>query len=389
MAPGATPLRAPRTRASARRFPQRRAARLLSPELADALRTFRVDRITLTVDRSTEVRTIGFDGSVGNLGVGVSEIEFNGQPVGPVGVGTDYVDFGCGSGPELRLNVHQVVSTAVVARPVDIHRGLPVLTRACTTGPIRLKAGRNRIRLRASDAFSPQSLTLSRLGKPTTLGDPPVPVSAADDGSLPVGGDARYLVLRHNANPGWEASVDGRPLAAQVVDGWQQGFILPAEDASVQVDYAPETAYRLGLVAGAVTLAVAVLLLMLTVWRPGRTDHPGLGPARWAPALSAVGWLAAAGLLAGTVGAAVMLGAAGLLWVMRSRWSTASVVALLPLLVVGGWYAVRPWGGALSWAGNSVVGQWLMLVPLAAVAMAGVLDRPIVRKRESGRSTSQ
>ncbi len=350
----------------------------------------RVDRVTLTVDRSTEVRSVGFDGSVVNLGVGVSEIEVNGRPVGPVGVGTDEVDFGCGSGPELRLNVHQVVRTAVVARPVDIHRGLPVLTRACTTRTVALEAGRNRIRLRASDAFSPQSLTFTRLGSPATIADPPVPVTAAGDGSLPVSEDARYLVLRHNANPGWEAAADGRPLSAQVVDGWQQGFALPGgETTTVRVDYAPETAYRQGLVAGAMSFALALLLLLVTFWRPGRTDHPTLGPARWAPTLATAGWLAAAGLLAGTVGVVVMLGAAAGLWALRSRWPAASAVALLPLLVVGGWYAARPWGGVLSWAGSSAVGQWLMLVPLAAVAMAGVLDRPSVRNRESGRSTSQ
>ncbi len=362
----------------------------LDDDGAGRLDPVRVDRVTLTVDRSTEVRSIGFDGSVGNLGVGVSEIELNGRPVGPVGVGTDEVDFGCGSGPELRLNIHQVVPTAVVARPVDIHRGLPVLTRACTTRTVALEAGRNRVRLRASDAFSPQSLTFTRLGSPATLGGPPVPVTPAGDESLRVGADARYLVLRHNANPGWEASADGRPLTAQVVDGWQQGFVLPGDEpTTVRVDYAPEKAYRLGLVAGAASAALALLLLLLTWRRPGPTDHRTLGPARRVPALTAAGWLVAAGFLAGTVGFVVTLAAAGGLWALRSRWAAFSMVALLPLLFVGGWYAVRPWGGVLSWAGSSAVGQWLMLVPLAAVAMAGVLDRPSVRNRESGRSTSQ
>ncbi len=349
----------------------------------------RVDRVTLTVDRSTEVRSIGFDGSVTNLGVGVSEIELNGRPVGPVGVGTEPVDYGCGSGPELRLNVHRVVRTAVVAAPVDVHRGRPVLARPCATGPLRLEAGRNRVRLRASEAFSPQTLVLTRLGSPDTLVDPPAPVTPAADGTLPVGPDARFLVLRHNANPGWEASAGDEALSPLVVDGWQQGFALGAEAEPVRVDYAPETAYRQGLVAGAVALALALLLLVVTLRRPGRTDHPPLGPSRWAPAVATAGWLAVGGVLAGTVGAVVLLATAGLLWAARSRWDVASAVALLPLLLVGGWYAVRPWGGTLSWAGSSPVAQWLMLVPLAVVATAAVLDRPSVRKRDSGRSTSQ
>ena len=103
----------------------------------------------------------------------------------------------------------------------------------------------------------------------------------------------------------------------------------------------------------------------------------------------AAGWVAAGGLVAGSVGAAVLGLTAGLLWVVRSRWEVASMLALVPVAAVGVWYAVRPWADPLGWAGSAALTQWLMLVPLAAVPVAAVLDLPRLRKRDSGRSTSQ
>jgi arabinofuranan 3-O-arabinosyltransferase len=38
----------------------------------------------------------------------------------------------------------------------------------------------------------------------------------------------RVLALRENANPGWVATAGGRTLTPFVVDGWQQGWLVPA-----------------------------------------------------------------------------------------------------------------------------------------------------------------
>jgi hypothetical protein len=42
------------------------------------------------------------------------------------------------------------------------------------------------------------------------------------------------LVLAERADPRWQATLNGRPLAADQGDGWQQGFALPA-DASGRI----------------------------------------------------------------------------------------------------------------------------------------------------------
>ena len=69
--------------------------------------------------------------------------------------------------------------------------------------------------------------------------------------------------VAESANAGWTATVDGTELRSVVLDGWRQGFVLPAgTEGVVAMDYAPQTPFRLALVAG---LAVVGLLLLLAL----------------------------------------------------------------------------------------------------------------------------
>ncbi|EGX57148.1 hypothetical protein SZN_24218 [Streptomyces zinciresistens K42] len=55
--------------------------------------------------------------------------------------------------------------------------------------------------------------------------------------TVPAGADGRVLRLADTADQGWSATLDGRPLTATTVDGWAQGFELPAGGGRLDVTY--------------------------------------------------------------------------------------------------------------------------------------------------------
>ena len=71
------------------------------------------------------------------------------------------------------------------------------------------------------------------------------------------------LRVAENSNPGWRATLDGRPLETMALDGWQQGYRVPAGDGGrVVLDFTPDRPYRAGLWIGA---ALALLLVVGTL----------------------------------------------------------------------------------------------------------------------------
>ncbi|MEK8108963.1 hypothetical protein NKG94_37305 [Micromonospora sp. M12] len=82
------------------------------------------------------------------------------------------------------------------------------------------------------------------------------------------------LAVRENTNTGWQATLGGQTLKPLVVDGWQQGWILPAgASGEVVLRFAPDTTYRAGLLLGGILLAVVVVLAVLPARQPsGRTS---------------------------------------------------------------------------------------------------------------------
>ncbi|EFL02110.1 integral membrane regulatory protein [Streptomyces sp. SPB78] len=69
---------------------------------------------------------------------------------------------------------------------------------------------------------------------------PPKPVAAGPvdvHTRVPAGAEGRVLRLADSADPGWTASLDGKPLSRTTVDGWAQGFTLPASGGHLDVTY--------------------------------------------------------------------------------------------------------------------------------------------------------
>jgi arabinofuranan 3-O-arabinosyltransferase len=187
----------------------------------------------------------------------------------------------CGFGPVVELDgkrydtsVDGFMGNVVSAGPLDLSlcddEGVP-------NGELELTAGTHRLRLVSTEEFQPVIAALE-----TTEADPVREPSRevevlSDEPSiqrLELGaGDAAILRTTRNYNTGWVAELDGEELPVQRVDGWAQGWRVPAGDGgSLVIRYAPEKSYVVLLFSG-LAVALGILLLALVLMKRTR-----LGP---------------------------------------------------------------------------------------------------------------
>ncbi|MFI1291122.1 glycosyltransferase [Streptomyces sp. NPDC020792] len=83
--------------------------------------------------------------------------------------------------------------------------------------------------------------------------------------TIPSGAEGRVLRLADSADAGWTATLDGRPLTRTTVDGWAQGFQLPASGGKLDVTFEDPFSHTAWLWAQG---ALAVVLVVLAL--PGR-----------------------------------------------------------------------------------------------------------------------
>ncbi|MFI2437486.1 glycosyltransferase [Streptomyces sp. NPDC018693] len=98
-------------------------------------------------------------------------------------------------------------------------------------------------------------------GTPTPVAAGPVEIHT----TIPEGAEGRILRLADTAADGWTATLDGKPLKATTVDGWAQGFELPATGGKLDVLYDDPFTHSARLWAQGF-LAVVLVVLAL----PGR-----------------------------------------------------------------------------------------------------------------------
>ncbi|AUG77555.1 hypothetical protein CFP65_2736 [Kitasatospora sp. MMS16-BH015] len=100
----------------------------------------------------------------------------------------------------------------------------------------------------------------------------PVPVAAGAHDiyvDIPAGPAGRVLRLAESADSSWQATLDGTPLTAtDPVDGWAQGFALPAGGGKLEVTRSTDLLHS-GWIAAQLLLGLTVLVLAL----PGRRNH--------------------------------------------------------------------------------------------------------------------
>jgi arabinofuranan 3-O-arabinosyltransferase len=82
----------------------------------------------------------------------------------------------------------------------------------------------------------------------------------------PASATSRVLVIPESINPGWVARTGtGARLTPVAVNGWQQGFVVPAgSPGTITLTFASNSLYRAGLAVGLSLLPLLALLAAAT-----------------------------------------------------------------------------------------------------------------------------
>ncbi|MEU3251433.1 glycosyltransferase [Streptomyces sp. NPDC006997] len=144
-----------------------------------------------------------------------------------------------------------------VARVLDATPGLSRLSEQNGSALWRV----NQEVARATIVTGSASDAASGAGKPVPVAAGPIEIHT----DVPDGADGRVLRLADTASEGWTATLDGAPLTPTTVDGWAQGFQLPASGGRLDVTYDDPIGHTAWLWAqGFLALVLVVLAL------PGR-----------------------------------------------------------------------------------------------------------------------
>lgn len=376
------------------------AARPQRLELSTPTRTWQVDldlgatvRFTpVTTDRLT-VRLLTWErlrslDPVSGLRVdvppGVAELELDGgvdaftfEPDPATRIGTL-----CGTGPTLQVDGRQVATT-VDATLADLMDGREVRWTPCDTAELVLTAGRHTVRVEPGTEWDVTRVVLERpvdrpTGRDEAAGAEERTVEvrswASSSRRLAVGpGPASLLVVPEGTNVGWQARLDGGLLRPQTVDGWQQGWVLPAgEGGDVELEFVPQRAHVAGLVTGA---ALALVVVLLALVRAGPAARAHVGPDRPshlralpAGAPGTGGWQRLAWTVGGLVpvllGGPLGLGAV-LAGVVLARWALARTVVVSGLCLAAGALVALDQAGGGGAPDTSAAVQVLVLTAFA------------------------
>ena len=204
---------------------------------------------------------------------------------------------------------------------------------------------------------------------------------------------SRILVVPESINPGWTArTADGTTLTPVTVNGWQQGWVLPAGTAgAVTLSFGSNAVYRAGIIGGLALLPILALLAFV----PARRPPPESDPARpWQPnaVASGIAIVAAGGVIAGIAGVVVFCAALGVGHLLRNRDELSDAIAVGTsaggLILAGAVLSQNPWRSVDGYAGHSWVVQLLALISVAALASA-TCRNSIPREERSTPPTSE
>jgi arabinofuranan 3-O-arabinosyltransferase len=187
-------------------------------------------------------------------------------------------------------------------------------------------------------------------------------------------GAATYLEVHQNFNAGWTATLNGKTLAPIRLDGWQQGYLVPAgRSGTVHLTFGPEKTYLYGLAAGALGV---ILLLLIAFGVLGRRRGDRLEPAP--PWKKRVPFWLSIGLAGGVIfviGGPLVLAVPVLVFIGTRRRAWLPAIALIAMTAAGVIAAYHPGSGALSGLGAfSAPAQACALIALAAV-LVPIMDR--------------
>lgn len=310
------------------------------------------DRLTLRMLVVQPVRSFdSVTGAVTLRPVGVSEVRVTAdKPLPAPDADETPVSVPCGQGPDVTVG-GVTLRTAVTTTRGALRRLTPVKLQICGTDEVGVISGDVPAYVGVAKAFRGTRLWLNptqgpgatpRAGAGQETPAPTIRTTNWDSEYREVAVSARsgatILSVAENTNRGWVATMDGERLEPLVVDGWRQGWLVPAGSAGlIQLEYRPGKAYRAALAGG------LMALLALCILAFGRRRRPYTGPTA----------------------VPVPVGRFGALFVVAVFVTATGVPGAVALVVAA---ALRFWSGARSgvvlgaWAGASFI--------LAGVAVA-------------------
>ncbi|MEV0333988.1 alpha-(1-_3)-arabinofuranosyltransferase [Nocardia sp. NPDC050717] len=322
------------------------------------------DRIEISIQTWNEVLDRTALGFVLTQPAGLAEVEVLGPGYPAPAPGDRLVTIGCEAGPVLAVG-GRTVHTTITATADELRSGAPVSARPCAedAADIELLPGHPDLTVAPTELFTVDRLRLIRT-------DPIAPVPSTTDPGT------RLLVLPLSTNVGWQAhTADGRELAPVVVDGWQQGWLLPPDaKGAVTVSFPADRWYRLAIFGGLLLLIPLVLLAI-----PRRGKERDLGPTpvtwgvRWAGAVGLTGVVA---VVSGPIGAAltlITLGCAHFRPVVTAR--VLPWVAGLGTLISAAALSTGPWRSGVPYMGGSLWAQAPAVIAVVAVGIAALPRR--------------
>lgn len=288
----------------------------------------------------------------------------------------------CGKGPIIGV-AGQFVQTSLNTTVGALLDGEPVAAKPCGPPTIALPAGEQELVVSPGPAFVADGVQLAGPLAARLSSAPMTPTQTTQwqadhrEADVTASDAQRVLVVPESINPGWTAHAsDGTVLRPITVNGWQQGWVLPAgTSGTVTLDFASNTTYRVGLFGG---LALLPLLLLLA-FVPVRRERVPSDPARpWQPGPLGAGAavLAVGFLVSGFVGIVVVGAAIGLRYLMRSRPLVSDRATLGAaaggLILAGAALSRYPWRSVDGYIGHAWGVQLLALISVAALAASVV-----------------
>ena len=332
----------------------------------------------LTTARLTVTLQIVATDAVEQAPVVVTDLLLGGAPV----PGDDpTVTVPCGSGPGVTVD-GRFVPTSVTTTRQAVMAGGPVAATPCDPSPVPLPTGGHQVAASSGLAFSAVELSFTSAGVPGS--EAPVIAVAVRSWSsqartvllpAPLAAPA-VLVVDEGFNVGWTAEVGGRALHALRVDGWRQGWVVPAGTTGVVgLRYGPGRLQLAGLLLGLLALAVLAALAARHPrrkhgGRPGAAGLAGVGAGRSRRGGAAAASLAASVLIAGPTGVVA--------WVVGrvlGGWRrAASVAGLTALLALGAAWAA--WASAQGHAVPVWLAAAIQGLAVADLVIAVTAQRP-------------
>ena len=338
-------------------------------------RAVRVDSATVQV-LQTQARTDTNSATINTalLPVGIGEATLL-TPRPLDGAPPPVISIPCATGPQLEIDGRSVRFRVSAAR-ADVLAGRPVTAIPCAgSSDFSILTGTHQLSSVAAPLFEPFAVSLARdgVGLGASPPGPPATMTIAQWGSVRRVVDVdspslSLLAVRENFNRGWQATLGGHRLAPIRVDGWQQGWIVPAgSSGTIGWSFAAQREFGIGLLTG-LAAVLALCALSLLVRRSGTlTAAASIAPSWWWRASVVV---IASGLLAGLQGIGVGVAAAGGCWFLRRYRSTWTGLLAPSLMLVAGLVVITGPHILLFARSNDAAAQLICVLALAVAALA-------------------